>query len=244
MKSGMSESDMLNSDIDVLLFVLEKLYGASREDLAFRLLDRFGSVHGIFSASYDELLTINGITKRVATFFSTVRPAGRQALLRERRDSVVQSEADAVAFAATYFVHQPSPADAIAYLTDDDKIAAVDELHANFDTRDVIVGLCRHNAKKFLWIRKLARILQYPTRYELTRLDRMIKILQTAELMNMQLVDYVTIVNGRFLGIRGSYALRRAADASVAAYPKTQNIIERFEKARELLIASGDGRLE
>lgn len=240
MKSKMGDSNNLNSDIDILLFMLEKLYGARRDDLAFKLLNRFGNIHGIFAASYDELLTVKGVTKRVATFFSMVRPAERQALLRRQRNSVVRCEADAVAFAATYFVHQPPPVDAIAYLTDDDKIYGVDMINFNFDTRDIIARLCRHSAKKFLWIRKLARILPYPTRNELARLDCMIKILQTAELINVNLVDYVTIVNGRFLGIRGSYELRPASDASIAAYPKHQSLIERFERARELFVTTYD----
>lgn len=64
----------------------------------------------------------------------------------------------------------------------------------------------------------------------------MIKILYTAELIGARLVDYITLTDGRFLGIRGSYGLRKLDEASEAAYPQRQSVLERFVRARELFV--------
>lgn len=139
-RAGTYGRDRPKSDMEVLSYILRQLYGAERTELAYRLTDRFGGVPGIFTASYDELLTVKGITERAAAFFTVVRPSERQALLRRQRNGAIRSEADSVAYAVAYFAHEPPPTDAVAYISDDDRVMCAERIPAITDAREVIAG--------------------------------------------------------------------------------------------------------
>ena len=105
-----------NSDIGILQFCLKVLYEGDNDELAWRLIERFGSVHGIFGATHEELMKIDGVTDRVATFFTVLRPMQRQAQLRAVKDLKLNSERELSSYAAVYFMNEHEPTDVIVCL--------------------------------------------------------------------------------------------------------------------------------
>ena len=66
--------------------------------LAHRLLDAFGSLHGVLEAQVDQLMSVNGVGERTAVRLSMLLPLLRryhQSLCQERRRIINRSEASA-----------------------------------------------------------------------------------------------------------------------------------------------------
>ena len=74
-----------HGDLAMLERAIAALYEHENDALALELLQRFGSLHGVFTATERELSTIPGMTRRAATMISVSMPALRQALLRADR---------------------------------------------------------------------------------------------------------------------------------------------------------------
>ena len=110
-KSEKQPINIENSDIGILQFCLKVLYEHENDDLAWRLVKRFGSVSGIFSASHEELMQIDGMTDRVATFFTVMRPLWRQAQLRAVKGLTLMTEREIAEYAAVYFMNEYNPTD-------------------------------------------------------------------------------------------------------------------------------------
>ena len=73
-------------DHKVLEFLL--FYAIPRKDtneLAHLLLNRFGSLKGVLNASYEELLTVDGINESSATFLSVLVPIFQRYLRKTER---------------------------------------------------------------------------------------------------------------------------------------------------------------
>ena len=56
------------SDLEIMRFILKTLYGGDREQLTLRLIEKFGGAAGVFGASQSELMRVEGVTERVASF--------------------------------------------------------------------------------------------------------------------------------------------------------------------------------
>lgn len=90
---------------EVLEFIL--FYAIPQKDtngIAHRLLDRFGSLSGVFSARHEELCKVDGISDHAATLLRLWLPAASYALAREAEDG--QKKFDTVGVIGDYFVRR------------------------------------------------------------------------------------------------------------------------------------------
>lgn len=92
------------SDIRALELLL--FYAIPRRDtnlLAHALLDRFGSLYGVFSASREELMSVDGIAENTAIFLRLVPEIQRKAELEEEKR--VQKKMDSSIASGNIAVH-------------------------------------------------------------------------------------------------------------------------------------------
>lgn len=140
-------------DLDILRYILKTLYGGDRDGLAVRLIERFGGAVEVFGAAQSELMRVEGVTERAASFFAFVKPMYRQALLRSEPELRIDSEAALVRYAAVYFMNDRVPLDACLYFDKNDKIIRAERLAGDNITERILSGVCRHGAVKTALLR-------------------------------------------------------------------------------------------
>lgn len=241
-KSKKQLIEIENSDIGILQFCLKVLYEHENDELAWRLIERFGGVSGIFSASHEELMQIDGMTDRVATFFTVMRPLQRQAQLRAVKDFRVNSERDLAEYAAVYFMNEYNPADVCLCLDKKNKIICAERLGKEERVREIAALACKRNAQKIALMRfepRLDRKTVLPAPETLKTLIRITKLIGT---LGMELVDYVEYAQDRFFSLRravdGNIGVYHVFDADEAKYTPWKNVSDEIEKYHSTCVAN------
>ncbi|MBO5212198.1 MAG: hypothetical protein J6B60_01525 [Clostridia bacterium] len=88
------ESFETHNILELLLF-----YSIPRKDtneIAHELLDRFGSLAGVFDASFDELITVDGVKENTATFLKLIPQVAKKYMLSEHNDQELFDTADKI----------------------------------------------------------------------------------------------------------------------------------------------------
>lgn len=201
-----------NSDIGILQFCLKVLYEHENDELAWRLVERFGSVSGIFSASHEELMQMDGVTDRVATFFTVMRPLWRQAQLRAVKGLTLSTERDIAEYAAVYFMNEFNPSDVCVCLDKKYRVCHAERLGRDDLVREIAAVACRRNAQKIVLIRlepRLSRKTILPSPEWLKLLSKITKLIST---LGIEFVDYVEYNRNTF------FSLRRAVGGDIGVY--------------------------
>lgn len=198
-----------NSDIGILQFCLKVLYEHDNDELAWRLIERFGGVSGIFGATHEELMKIDGVTDRVATFFSVLRPLQRQAQLRAVKDLRLSTERELAEYAAVFFMNEYEPTDVCVCLDKKSAIIRAERLTAEERVREVAAVACKRNAQKIVLMRfepklNAKTIVPSPERQKL-----LIKIAKLMSTLGIDIVDYVEYCQSCY------FSLRRATSGNI-----------------------------
>lgn len=202
-----------NSDVGIIRFCVRTLFEHENDGLADTLIQRFGGATGVFEASFEELMSVKGMTERAATFFSVMPRLRRTAMLRLVGDAL-ESERDIVQYAAVYFMNDRKPSDVCVCLDKNNKIICAEKLTETERVREIASIACGHNAKKVLLLRheprlteKARAIAPHP---ETQRL--LIKIIRLLNTLEIELVDYMEYGSFAFF----SYA--RAVDGDIGVF--------------------------
>ncbi|MDE6200575.1 MAG: hypothetical protein K2M47_01670 [Clostridiales bacterium] len=211
-KSNKKLINIENSDIGILQFCLKTLYEHESDELAWRLVERFGSVSEIFSASHEELMQIDGMTDRVATFFTVMRPLQRQAQLRAVKGLALATEREIAEYAAVYFMNEYNPTDVCVCLDKKYRVYHAERLGKDELVREIAAVACRRNAQKIALIRLEPRLIRKPILPSPERLKLLIKITKLLSTLGIEFVDYVEYNQNRF------FSLRRAVGGDIGVY--------------------------
>ncbi len=96
------------SDVEVLEFLL--FFAVPRKDtneIAHHLLDQFGSLHGVFNASYFELLTVPGITANSATLITFISKLQRKIEISKTKSiRIINNSRDSAAYLIPRFKNE------------------------------------------------------------------------------------------------------------------------------------------
>ncbi|MCH5166141.1 MAG: hypothetical protein J1G01_07045 [Clostridiales bacterium] len=234
-------AEIEHSDIEILKFILKALYGSERDDLAWRLIERFGSVGDIFRATHEELTGVDGITDRVASFFTVVMPLNRQALLRSAAGISLSSEAELVRFATVYFMNERNPFDACLFLDGKSRVICAERLIEEDRILEVISGVCRYGAVKLAWLRLEPHKEDRSNARLLAKLDVFKKILPTLALTDTEFVDYIEYVPFEFFSLRrafdGDENLHEMSHVKSEDYKPRTNMLSELENYSKLLVA-------
>ena len=211
-----------NSDIGILQYCLKVLYEHDYDELAWRLVERFGSVSAIFSASFEELMCVDGVTDRVATFFSVLRPLQRQAQLRAVKNIAISDEREQAEYAAVYFMNEYNPCDVCVCLNKKNKIICVKRLAEEQRVREIAATSCRRNAQKIVLMRFEPRINEKKILPTPERQRLLIKTIKILNALDIEFVDYVEYSQFNF------FSLRRAVNGDIGVYHVSDASGEKF----------------
>lgn len=225
------------SDIELLKFVLKVLYEHDYDELAWRLLDRFGSVPDIFRAPYTVLLSEQGVTERVASFFSVARPIERQALLRSAQKVKLATEFDLVRYVAVYGMNESDPFDVCIYLNNRSNIVGTTKLVDADKFKQAVYSACGFNATRVVISRYIPYAELEPYAPSLVRLRSLINAIDLFDHIGVHVVDYYAYVPDRFFSLRRNLETNcndvHVTEACREPYAKTsllKPLIDRYNK--------------
>lgn len=201
MRKRVTETDM--SDVGILRFMVNVLYDGEHSGLTDRLFERFGSLSGVLCATREELLTVNEMTERAASFFTVMLPTVRQALLREDNGRL-ESEAAVARFALAYFMNERSPAEVCICADKNNNRIAAERLERKSSLRDIISCVCRNGAQKLLLLRYIPYGADSKQAIDPERIESVRRLIVPLEALGIELVDYIEYTPFML------YSLRRA----------------------------------
>lgn len=235
------------SDIEILRYLIKVFYERENDELVWRLIERFGSVPNIFGAAYEELVRVDGVTDRVATFFVFMRPLYRQALLRSEPNIKVVSEASLVRYALVYFMNERNPFDVCVYLNKKGRLIKAVRLIEEDRTREIICGISRYGADKLAWMRFYPHEAERSDMQTVARLELIHKLLPAFKALETEFIDYIEYAPFKFFDLRravdGNELMSDLKDADGSPYSRFENIsarirgyidmcVERFEQEK------------
>lgn len=219
-------------DEDLLIALLSRL-GINKDGVeARRLLERFGSFPDIFGAPASKLVS-EGLTPRVASFISFLRPLFKQALLRDIK--AFSSEASLVRFAVAAFLNQRAPCAAALFISDEPSYSVItlDRLGAG----KVVSQACKRCADGVAVFGYVpSPIGLCPT---VERLDIIKDISEALSTVGVRFLDYIAYRDFEFFGLRRAAFggnVVSAEEAVETQYEKDRtfyNKLERYIAARE-----------
>lgn len=195
-----------NSDGEfaVLDYILDVLYGGPHSELATALLLRFGNIAGVFGAKYDELVRVDGITERVATFFSTMRPLCKQALLRAANGCGLKNERAAVDLAEMEFVGARGTANIIICYDCDGRAIDIARVADSDILRGISERVCACNARSVLWLHNNCNGEKEPKVFSPSRAQTVERVVRFSDIIDAQFIDYIECTG------KGFFSLQRA----------------------------------
>lgn len=210
------------SDIGILCDMLNILYEHDCKPLAWRLIERFGTVSAVFGATKEELMRIDGMTERVAVFFTFLRPLYRQALLRYGGKAPLDSERAVVEYAAAYFVNEYAPSDVCVCLDKKRRIIRAERIGGREKLREIVAAVCKRNADCAVILRFDPALKQRKRPRTDERGMALPELLKLFRAIDTELVDYVEYAPYKF------FSLRRAIDGDERLFTLDKASDERF----------------
>lgn len=218
-----------NSDIGILRFCLNVFCEQESDGLAWQLVERFGSVEGIFSATHDEIASVDGVTERMAMFFTAVRPLQRQAQLRAITGVKLDSPHDCAGYAAVYFMGEHAPSEVCVCLDQNNSVICVEQPGKDF-AREIASIACRSDANRIALLRFEPRLKRKRVLPSLERQRQLIKIARLMDTIGVELVDYVEYAQGCCFSLRGALrgdvGVYRVKNADPQSYPSWNNAVQ------------------
>lgn len=192
------------SDIGILTDVVSALYGDGSDGMAEKLVERFGSVASVFRATKSELMSVPGMTERVASFFSELKSIGRQAMLRDAQCVTFHNENTVVKYVSAYGMDGDGVFDLCIYTDAKNRFISAERLSGEDRFREIVNGACRNDADKLIIARYIPHGIDEPLAPSRVRLKTLVKLINILELIDIEFVDYVALSFNMF------YSLRRA----------------------------------
>lgn len=223
-----------NSDIEIINSVLEILLGHADNELAEKLVKRFGTVTRIFNASEAELAEVSGLSERVVSFFLEARPTYRQALIREAKGLRVTNESALFKYVLAAFGGERKKS-AIALYTDKrGKTVGMEDLPEGSPVRAAVGELCREGAARLAILVGSPSGSNEPTTKTLKDLAAIVGALED---LGAEFIDYVVYAPDRFFSLRRMTENRENnitfEQADTAPYTALGGFTESVEAAAE-----------
>lgn len=192
--------------------VLELLlyYAIPRRDtneLAHRLIDRFGTLRGVFDAAPEELRQVDGMGESAALFLQLLPAVGRRALLNEKKEVILNSVETVGAFFARLLDAERREVlyqvclDAKGKLLSYHRLASGTVSMAPVSVREVVENALRCDASRVVLGHNHPSGVALPSEE-----DRQItlQIQQALATMSITLVDHIIVADGDFVSMAAS----------------------------------------
>ena len=199
-KSGLDDFEPHNL-LELVLF-----YGVPRKDtnpLAHRLMERFGSLSGVFDARIEDLVKVDGITENTAVLITMIPQIARR-YLEDKTDvvNIVESSTDIGAYFMPKFVGRKIETVMLAALDNKNKITACSIVaegendRASVSRRKVMEEAIRMNATKVVIAHNHPNGFAVPSVEDVYLTEELYSLLRS---VGIELVDHVIFAEDDFV---------------------------------------------
>ena len=200
---------------DYQLLELFLFYCKSREDtnpLAHRLMNRFGTLSGVFDASYEDLLKVDGVGEHVATAIRLMPQLMRRyEMARSDIKGILYTTRDIGAFLQPYFFGARNETIYLISLDAKGKVLNCDQLGegtlnaANLSSRKLVETALSNRASSVVLAHNHTSGIAIPSQEDVTTTLMMRDILRA---MGIELVDHLVVADGDYTSMKDSGLLR------------------------------------
>ena len=205
-KSGLDDFEPHNL-LELVLF-----YSVPRKDtnpLAHRLMERFGSLSGVFDARIEDLVKVDGITESTAVLITMIPQIARR-YLEDKTDvvNIVESSADIGAYFMPKFVGRKIETVMLAALDNKNKITACSIVaegendRASVSRRKVMEEAIRMNATKVVIAHNHPNGFAVPSVEDVYLTEELYSLLRS---VGIELVDHVIFAEDDFVSLAASW---------------------------------------
>jgi len=205
MKTGLDDFEPHNI-LELLLF-----YSVPRKDtnpLAHRLVNRFGSLSGVFDAGPEELMKVDGITENTAVLISMIPQLARK-YLEDKSDAVnaISGFDDIGTYLMPKFVGRTVETIMLAALDNKNKIISCSIIaegendRASLSKRKVMEEAIRVGATRVVLAHNHPRGFAMPSKEDIHLTEEVYALLRTVEI---ELVDHIIFAEDDFVSLAAS----------------------------------------
>ncbi len=204
-KSGLDDFEAHNV-LELLLF-----YSVPRKDtnpLAHRLINRFGSLSGVFDAKPEDLIKVDGVTENTAVLISMIPQIARK-YLEDKADvvGVISGFADIGSYLMPRFVGRTVETVMLAALDNKNKIiscsivAEGENDRANLSKRRVMEEAIRVGATRVILAHNHPRGFAMPSKEDIFLTEEIYSLLRS---VGIELVDHFILAEDDFVSLAAS----------------------------------------
>lgn len=204
-KSGLDDFEPHNV-LELLLF-----YSVPRKDtnpIAHRLINRFGSLSGVFDAKPEELMKVEGITENTAVLISMIPQLARK-YLEDKSDAMntIRGFNDIGTYLMPKFVGRTIETVMLAALDNKNKIiscniiAEGDNNRANISRRKVMEEAIRVGATRVVLAHNHPRGFAVPSKEDIYLTEEIYSLLKS---VGIELVDHIIFAEDDFVSLAAS----------------------------------------
>lgn len=204
-KSGLDDFEPHNV-LELVLF-----YSVPRKDtnpLAHRLINRFGSLSGVFDAKPEELMKVDGVTENTAALLSMIPQVARK-YLEDKADAanVIGGFSDIGEYLMPKFVGRTVETIILAALDNKNKIiscrivAEGENDHANISKRKVMEEAMRSGATRVIIAHNHPRGFAIPSNEDIYFTEEIYSLLKS---VGIELVDHMVFAEDDYISFAAS----------------------------------------
>lgn len=206
LKDGLDNFEQHNI-LELALF-----YAIPRKDtneIAHRLIDTFGSVSGVFNASYEQLLEVNGIGENAACFIKLIPELARCYYNDLGRDKIqVLNSTDAAGeFFIPKFIGRTEEHIFMAALDGKSRLLKFELVakgvvnEVSISVRKIVEVAVKHNAVSVIIAHNHPNGVALPSPDDI---DTTLRIVDALNLVNVKLLDHIIVAGNDYVSLRDS----------------------------------------
>lgn len=195
--------------INVLELIL--FYSVPRKDtnpLAHRLLDRFGNIPNVFEASYEDLMTVRGVTENTALMLKLMLSFCRYYTCEKGSNSACITSIDGAGeYVAPMFIGVTDEVAILVMLDSKGKVLLTQKLSEGtkdstpITPRKVAEIALRNGAQKVILAHNHPGGIAIPSKEDFTATSEVEKVLA---LFGIRLLDHIVVADGDYVSFRQS----------------------------------------
>ncbi|MBQ8163921.1 MAG: hypothetical protein IJZ93_06135 [Clostridia bacterium] len=189
--------------LELLLF-----YSIPRKDtneIAHALLDKFGSLSGVFDASFEELIKVDGVKENTATLLKLIPQLAQKYVLDDHRDLEIFDTADKIGrYFRDIFIGETTEVVYVMLLNNRYEKLAVKKVHtgsvnsAQLSTRAIMNEVIRYNASMVAIAHNHPNGRTTPSSEDIDTTNSLTEMLRQMEVC---LIEHFVIANNQYVPI-------------------------------------------
>ncbi len=176
-------------------------------EIAHRLIDRFGSVAGVFDAPESELLKVDGIGERSAAFLKMIPQLARYYMTEKAEDKIITSSRDAGEYLLPRYIGRTTEAVMVICLDNKNKVISTQVVHeGNVNTAEISIQAIATaalgcNATSVIVAHNHPGGLSLPSNEDIKTTE---VICRTLSALNIKVLDHIIIADNDFVSLADS----------------------------------------